>query len=42
MNTAAALIAISLLILAGLGLAGLFLAGRESRAANADDPPPRR
>jgi hypothetical protein len=42
MNTAAVLIAISLLMLAVLGLAGLFLAGRESRAANADDPKPRR
>jgi hypothetical protein len=41
MNTAAILIGISLLLLAGLGIAGLFLAGRESRAANADDPPPR-
>jgi hypothetical protein len=41
MNIAAALIAVSLLLLAGLGLAGLFLSGRESRAANADDPPPR-
>ena len=40
MSTAAALIAISLFLLAGLGLAGLFLAGRESRAANADDPKP--
>jgi hypothetical protein len=40
MSTAAALIAISLFLLAGLGLAGLFLAGRESRPANADDPKP--
>lgn len=32
------LIAISLLLLAGLGLAGLFLAGGDSRSANDDDP----
>lgn len=42
MNAAAALIAVSLLLLAALGVAGLFMAGRESRAANADDPAPRR
>lgn len=41
MNIAATLIAVSLLLLAGLGVAGLFLAGRESRSANADDPRPR-
>jgi|GEM_PF-3875090 len=35
------LIAISLLLFAGLGVAALFLAGRNSRSANQDDPPPR-
>lgn len=39
MNLAAALIALSLLLLLGLGVAALFLAGRESRSANEDDPP---
>jgi hypothetical protein len=38
MNLAAVLIAVSLLLFAALGLAGLFLAGRQSRTANADDP----
>jgi hypothetical protein len=41
MNLAASLIAISLLVLLGLGVAALFLAGRTSRSANQDDPPPR-
>jgi hypothetical protein len=35
------LIAISLVLLAVLGVAGLFLAGRDSPSANRDDPPPR-
>ena len=39
MNLAAALIALSLLLLAALGLAALFLSGRRSRDANAEDPP---
>ena len=42
MNLAGVLIAVSLLLLAGLGIAGLFLAGRSSREANDDDPDPRR
>ena len=33
-----ALIAVSLLLLVGLGLASLWLGGHSSRAANADDP----
>lgn len=41
MPTATALIAVSLLLLAALGVAGLFLAGRDSRSANRDDPAPR-
>jgi hypothetical protein len=41
MLSPAALIAISLLLLAGAGVAGLFLAGRDSRSANSDDPPSR-
>jgi hypothetical protein len=32
------LIAISLLLMAGLGIAALFLAGSSSRSANDDDP----
>jgi hypothetical protein len=32
------LIAFSLLLLAGLGIAALFMAGRNSRSANEDDP----
>jgi hypothetical protein len=40
MNVPASLIAVSLLLLAALGLAGLFLAGRESGSANDDDPEP--
>lgn len=32
------LIAISLLLLVGLGVAALFMAGRSSRSANDDDP----
>jgi hypothetical protein len=42
MNLVGVLIAISLLLLAGLGVAGLFLSGRTSRDANDDDPDPRR
>ena len=37
MLSASALIAISLILLLGLGIAALFLAGRESRSASADD-----
>ncbi len=33
------LIAISLILLAIVGLAALFLAGKESNSSNADDPP---
>jgi hypothetical protein len=40
MNTAAALIGVSLVLLAIIGLAGLLLAGSESRSANEDDPSP--
>jgi len=40
MNLAATLIAISLLLLAGLGIAGFFFAGGDSRSANDDDPEP--
>jgi hypothetical protein len=32
------LIAVSLLLLAGLGVLGLFLAGRGSRSADAEEP----
>jgi hypothetical protein len=39
MPSAAPLIAASLVLLAVLGLAGLLLAGRDSRSANRDDPP---
>lgn len=38
MNLAASLIALSLLLLLGLGVAALFMAGRDSRSANEDDP----
>ncbi len=41
MNLAASLVAFSLLLLLGLGVAALFLAGRDSRSANKDDPPAR-
>jgi hypothetical protein len=41
MATPATLIAISLVLLAVIGVAGLFLAGRDGRSANRDDPPPR-
>ncbi len=41
MLSAEPLIAISLVLLAALGVAALFLAGRDSRGANRDDPPPR-
>ena len=35
------LIAISLVLLAVVGLAALFFAGKDSKSSNADDPPPR-
>jgi hypothetical protein len=35
------LTAISLILLAVVGLAVLFLAGTEGKPSNADDPPPR-
>lgn len=41
MHVVGILIAISLLLLAGLGVAALFMAGRSSRSANDDDPDPR-
>jgi hypothetical protein len=41
MLSAAPLIAASLLLLAALGVAGLLLAGRQSREANDHDPRPR-
>ncbi len=41
MHIVGPLIAISLLLLAGLGVAALFMAGRDSRSANDDDPEPR-
>jgi hypothetical protein len=41
MVSAQVFIAFSLFLLLGLGVAALFLAGRDSRSANADDPPPR-
>lgn len=41
MNLASSLVAISLLLLLALAVAGLFLAGRDSRSSNDDDPPPR-
>jgi hypothetical protein len=41
MNLAASLVAVSLLLLLGLAVAVFFLAGRDSRSANEDDPPPR-
>jgi hypothetical protein len=41
MNAAASLIAISLLLLAAVAVAALFMAGPDSRSANADDPLPR-
>lgn len=39
MSLVGTLIAFSLLILAALGLGALWLAGRDSRDANDDDPP---
>ena len=33
------LVAVSLLLLAVVGVAALLLAGRESKSSNADDPP---
>lgn len=41
MNLASILIAVSLLLLAGLGVAVLFFGGSRSRDANDDDPKPR-
>jgi hypothetical protein len=41
MLSAATLIAVSLMLLAAVGVAGLFLAGRDSGTANNDDPAPR-
>ncbi len=38
MLSASALIAILPFLLLGLGISAHFLAGRDSRAANADDP----
>jgi len=38
MSIVGTLIAGSLLLFAGLGIAALFLSGRSSRAANDDDP----
>jgi hypothetical protein len=38
MVSASALIVISLFLLLGLWISAHFLAGRDSRAANADDP----
>jgi hypothetical protein len=38
MSLVGTLIAISLLLLAGLGIAGALLMGRSSRSANADAP----
>lgn len=40
MNTAASLIAVSLLLLIAVAVAALFLAGGDSRSSNEDDPPP--
>ncbi len=37
--SAAPFIALSLVLLAVVGLLGLFMASRESRSANRDDPP---
>jgi nitrogen fixation-related uncharacterized protein len=39
MSLVGSLIAVSLLILAFLGVAALFLAGNNSQDANQDDPP---
>jgi hypothetical protein len=41
MNLAGTLIAVSLILLAALGVAALFLAGTRSAEANLDDPAPR-
>jgi hypothetical protein len=41
MNIVGPLIAVSLLLLAGLGVVALFMAGSDSRSANDDDPEPR-
>ncbi len=40
MSLVGSLIALSLLLLAGLGIVGVLLSGRSSRRANADDPDP--
>ncbi|WP_274607736.1 hypothetical protein [Thiohalocapsa halophila] len=40
MSLVGSLIALSLLLLAALGIAGALLMGRSSRSANADDPDP--
>jgi hypothetical protein len=42
MSLVGSLIALSLLLLVGLGIAGIFLMGGASRDANDDDPDPRR
>ena len=41
LNIVGPLIAVSLLLLAGLGVVALFMAGSDSRSANDDDPEPR-
>lgn len=41
MSLVGSLIAVSLLLLAGLGVAALMWAGQNSRTANDDDPKPR-
>ncbi|WP_276569014.1 hypothetical protein [Thiocapsa imhoffii] len=38
MDLGGTLVAISLLLFLGLGVAGLFLAGRDQRSATEDDP----
>lgn len=42
MQLVGVLIAISLLLLAALGIAALFMTGRRSGDANDDDPDPKR
>jgi hypothetical protein len=41
MPSAETLVAFSLILLAAMGLVGLFLAGHDSRSANRHEPPPR-
>jgi hypothetical protein len=41
MSLVGTLIAFSLLLLAGLGIAGMLLMGSSSRRANDDDPDPK-